>query len=110
MRALGVLFGRLALGAAVLPCPAWAATVEVVIEHFAYSPARVLARPGDTLVFVNRDIVPHTATAADGAWDTGELGHDARGRVTVPAAGGRFVCGFHPDMAGELVVVGDARR
>ena len=76
----------------------------VQITGFTYEPARVTAAIGDTLTWVNEDIVPHTATAA-GAWDSGMIA--SKGRWTVVLrAGGRvdYQCALHPSMKGTVVV------
>lgn len=76
---------------------------EISIQAFVYQPASQPVHPGDTLVFVNHDAVPHTATAADGSWDSGEIRANASKAVIVPAkAAGAYKCIFHPNMAGTL--------
>lgn len=60
---------------------------------------------GDTIVWINEDLVPHTATAADSAWDTGSIGAKESGRVVVERKGRHtYVCAFHPNMKAELTV------
>jgi len=46
---------------------------DIEIKSFAFNPSVLEVRPGDQIRWVNRDISPHTATAEDGSWDTGEL-------------------------------------
>ncbi|HEX8904337.1 MAG TPA: cupredoxin domain-containing protein [Longimicrobiaceae bacterium] len=76
-------------------------TVE--IRNFVFTPARVAVREGDEVTFVNHDAVPHTATAADGSWDTGNI--PANGSAVVRVKGtGAYKCTFHPTMTGELTV------
>ena len=76
-------------------------TVE--ISAFRYAPADLRVAAGDTVVFVNRDAVPHTATAADGAWDTGSVAAGDSGRVVVAREGRHpYRCLFHPNMASAL--------
>ncbi|HET7463210.1 MAG TPA: hypothetical protein VFJ82_18290 [Longimicrobium sp.] len=76
---------------------------EIGITAFVYQPASEPVHPGDTLVFVNHDAVPHTATASGGAWDTGEIPANATRTVVVPANGsGDYKCLFHPNMHGSL--------
>lgn len=76
---------------------------EIRIEAFAFFPAREPATPGDTLVFVNADAVPHTATADDGSWDTGVINAGETHTVVVPANGvGAYKCALHPTMKGTL--------
>lgn len=77
----------------------------VEITGFAFVPPRVTVAIGDTVTWVNEDIVPHTATAARGAWDSGTIA--AKGRWTVVVrAGGRvgYQCTLHPSMEGTVVI------
>lgn len=84
---------------------AQAKTIDVIIEHFAFAPASVDVQPGDTVVFTNRDIAPHTATATDGSWTTKEIAGGKSESVTVPAKGdGTYFCKYHPMMKGRLVI------
>ncbi len=77
----------------------------VVIEQFGFSPARLTVRPGDNIEWVNRDIAPHTATALEGAWDTGELTRTGRASITVSEPGTfEYICAYHPQMMGEVIV------
>lgn len=43
--------------------------IQISIETLAFAPARVSARIGDTVEWVNADFVAHTPTARNGAWD-----------------------------------------
>jgi plastocyanin len=43
----------------------------------------VEAAVGDTLVWSNADVVPHTAMADGGGWDTGSIPAGGEGRVVV---------------------------
>jgi plastocyanin len=38
----------------------------VTIAKFVYSPAELIAKVGDTITWINRDIVAHTATVCGG--------------------------------------------
>src|SRR5687768_14033228 len=40
---------------------------KVVIENMVFSPDALEVRPGDTIVWMNKDFFPHTATAEDGS-------------------------------------------
>jgi plastocyanin len=80
-------------------------TITVAIEHFAFSPAHIDVEPGDTVVFMNRDITPHTATAVDGSWTTGEiLGGKTQAVSISEKAGSDYFCKYHPTMKGQLVI------
>lgn len=80
-------------------------TIEVVIEHFAFVPSSVEVAAGDTVVFTNHDIAPHTATAVDGSWTTSDIPRGKSETMVVPANGdGAYVCRYHPAMRGHLVI------
>jgi plastocyanin len=84
--------------------PAAGATVTVTIDGMRFQPERITARRGDTLVWVNRDLVPHTATVA-GGFDSGPIQPGAQWRGTVPAPGRHEVrCTLHPTMKAMLVI------
>ena len=77
----------------------------VVIHHFAFVPAHLAAAPGDTVVWVNRDLMAHTITARDDSWDSQAVpSNDAwELRVTAAMTEGYF-CRYHPFMEGQLEV------
>ena len=78
---------------------------RVDIRKFRFAPRRLTIRPGDTVEWVNLDIAPHTATAADATWDTGGLNRGEVRELRFDAAGRRpYLCTFHPHMTGEIVV------
>ncbi len=77
-----------------------AATYQVAIEGFAFTPASFQVKPGDTVIFVNADSAPHTATADDGAFDTGRIDPGQSAEVTIPAGSHPYHCQFHPGMKG----------
>src|ERR671910_1622312 len=87
--------------------PAPNSTTTVDIRDHAFNPAQLNVAPGTTVRFVNNDTEPHTATADNGAFDTGVLqpGYsvdvflDGSGTVT-------YHCELHPDMQGTAVVGG----
>jgi len=61
---------------------------------------------GDTVVWINRDIVPHTATGhGRSRWDTGQLTQGQEGRYVARRAGETsYACTLHPTMHGKLIV------
>ncbi len=84
------------------------ATEHVVeIRDFAFVPATLRVRPGDRITWINRDIAPHTVTAADESWDSGEMAQGATYTHTVKAdQTDKYFCRFHPSMSARL----DIRR
>ena len=99
-----------AAGAAAIATPAAHAartpvTHTVAIGNFIFAPDTLDVPPGDRIRWINRDIVPHTATATDESWDTGEIeaGKSVEVVVTAGFEEGYF-CRFHPMMKGQLRV------
>ena len=78
----------------------------IEIRGMAFEPAELTVTRGDTVVWINRDIVPHTATASGTrGWDTGTLSQAESGRVVLRDAGTvSYVCQLHPTMRGTLIV------
>jgi plastocyanin len=81
-------------------------THTVEIRGMEFHPAELTVAVGDTVVWVNRDIVPHTATATGRLkWDTGQLTQGQAGRYVVRRSGvARYACTLHPTMRGKLVI------
>jgi plastocyanin len=81
-----------------------AAVIEIKMEQIAHAPARVSARVGDAVEWVNGDIVAHTATARNGAWDV-MVGPNSKGSVVLKSPGTiEYYCRFHPNMVGSIGV------
>jgi plastocyanin len=71
----------------------------VEISAMTFHPAELEVRRGDTVVWINRDIVPHTGLG------TGPL-EQGRSGSFVPAERGSvpYICDLHPTMRGKLLV------
>jgi plastocyanin len=83
--------------------PAVAAEHAVAIKGMKFVPDALTVAVGDTITFTNEDAAPHTATADDGAFDTGRLGRGESATVTVSAAGEHpYICLVHPSMKGTV--------
>ena len=101
--------GVLALAGAAAPShPARPVPQRHVVEirGMAFHPEVLEVRRGDTVVWINRDIVPHTATATrKSGWDTGTLLQGKSGQY-VASHGGEdpYFCKLHPVMLGKLIV------
>lgn len=77
-------------------------TVSMANMRFGAVPADV--KLGDIIVWVNNDIVPHTATARNGAFDVDLAPRQSR-RMNVTRPGSfAFYCRYHPAMRGSLNV------
>jgi plastocyanin len=80
------------------------ATHTVTIDGSKFSPAELVVKAGDAVVWVNKDILAHTATAAGGAFDSKVI-EPGRSWKFVAKKKGEFpyTCAFHP-MNARLVV------
>ena len=98
---------RAALAAVLAVCAACAApapvTHQVEVHGFRFDPDTLRVGVGDSVVWMNRDMVPHTATGA--GWDTGEMVREGRGAWVPREAGAHgYVCAYHPSMTGVVLV------
>jgi len=98
----GLIVCTLGLAAAERP---ESRTHTVTIEGMRFQPERLTVAPGDTVIWVNKDLVPHTATSDDGAFDSKTIPAEKSWTFT-PRKKGEFayVCTFHPTMTAVLRV------
>jgi plastocyanin len=77
----------------------------VNIYNHAFDPAQLNVASGTTVRFVNKDTEPHTATADNDLFDTGELEPGGSFKVYFEGSGTvTYHCELHPDMKGVIVV------
>jgi plastocyanin len=79
----------------------------VSIVDFAFQPASVEVAAGSTVTWTNTGQAPHTVTADDGAFDSGQLAPGASFSQTFDTAGTfTYHCNIHPQMTGTIIVTG----
>jgi plastocyanin len=84
--------------------PAGATRHNVAVVDYAFRPANISARVGDSVVWTNQGRAPHTATAA-GVFDTGMFRTGEQRTTTLRTPGSfAFACTIHPEMTGVLTV------
>jgi plastocyanin len=83
--------------------PAQAATIQVTIDQVAYAPVEIQVKVGDTIEWINKDIVAHTATVR-GDWDVMVLPNKSARLVVKKAGTFDYFCRFHPNMKGRMTV------
>lgn len=77
---------------------------RIVISDFKFKPATLLVSPGDTVTWVNKDMIPHTIVAkVNGKITSPEL---AQGQTFIYKVSQslHYICGLHPSMKGELII------
>jgi plastocyanin len=78
---------------------------RIEIADFTFQPRELILNVGDTVVWVNSDIAPHTATARDGSWHTGTLNRGEETAIVFPSPDHfDYLCQFHPMMKAHLIV------
>jgi plastocyanin len=100
-RYLPILAATMLGGMAV---PAHAATIQIVMENLAVSPAQASAKVGDTIEWVNKDVFVHTATARNGDFDVTMPPKKTVTSVVKKAGTIEYYCRFHPNMKAVLNV------
>ncbi len=101
-----VLFAALAQAVA-LPSAAGAAPgneVVVTLANMKFGSIPANLKVGDSIVFVNKDSVPHTVTARDHSFDL-RIGPGQRGRLNLSKAGSFAIyCILHSPMRATITV------
>lgn len=94
--------GALLLATACVP--ASAATIQITMENLEIAPAVVSAKVGDTIEWINKDVLVHTATARNGDFDV-TLPPKKTGSFVLKKAGTvDYYCRYHPNMKASLNV------
>ena len=101
--------GLLLAGAPARAADGSAAEHVVTIEGMRFVPATLAVRRGDRVTWVNKDLVPHTATAQSKAFDSGAIAAGAsdgpqrlQGRAEGRAFGHRVADACPPQPAPRL--------
>lgn len=82
-----------------------AGEVSVAIKDFAFGPADIQAKVGQTITFTNDDSAPHTASLDDGSCTTPQIASKGSDGLLFTVAGTYpFHCNVHPNMKGTITV------
>jgi Icc protein len=82
-----------------------AATAGVKIDNFSFGPQTLTVPVGATVVWTNRDDIPHTAVSTDGVFKSKVMDTDEKFSYTFAKAGTYpYYCTIHPKMTGQIVV------
>lgn len=81
------------------------ATHTVTMRGMSFEPAGLTLRAGDTIIYVNKDVVSHTATSQAGGFDSRGIPPGKSWKVTPRTKGDfAYICSFHPTMQGKMTV------
>lgn len=79
--------------------------LSIEIKNFAFNPKELQVPVGSTVTWTNLDSVAHTATADDGAFNSGNLNPGEGYSFEFETAGSfTYNCSYHPSMQGTIVV------
>lgn len=80
-----------------------AETVRVEVDRLTFTPTEISVKVGDTVEWVNKDILAHTATVR-GDWEVALPANKSGSRTMTKAGSVEYYCRFHPNMKGRIVV------
>lgn len=81
-----------------------ATTHTVEMRGSAFRPRKISIAVGDTIDFVNKDSIPHTADSRNG-WKTGNINGGQTKSITFNTAGtSNYTCRYHSSMEGKVIV------
>jgi plastocyanin len=83
---------------------AHAATIQISMENLVISPAEASAKVGDTIEWINKDVLAHTATARNGDWDATIPPRKTVTTILRKAGTVEYYCRFHPNMKATLTI------
>jgi plastocyanin len=79
--------------------------IVVHIKNFSYVPQTLTIHPGQTVEWINDDEAPHSATADDTSFDSGDLDQGQSWSFTFVNVGKyAYYCDEHAFMKGAIVV------
>lgn len=99
-----IVLASLAALLAMVSASAQGATIEITIENLVFSPANAKAAIGDTILWVNKDVFAHTATARNGDWDVAQPPKKTVPLILKKAGTIDYYCRHHPNMKGIITI------
>lgn len=91
---------------AATPTTVSGGTADINIQQFSFQPPNLTVGVGTTVRWTNRDAAPHTASASNGAFNSGTLNQGQSYSFTFANAGAySYFCQVHPGMTGSITVV-----
>jgi plastocyanin len=79
-------------------------TVQITISGIAFADVKQPLAVGDTVEWINKDVVAHTATATNKNWRV-VIPENGKAPLVLKKAGTvDYYCEYHPNMTGRLVV------
>ena len=77
----------------------------ITMEGMQFKPAALTVRRGDRVVWMNKDLFPHSATGPKGSFDSASIPAGGSWTFVADTAGTfAYTCIFHPTMKATLTV------
>jgi plastocyanin len=83
---------------------AHAATIQITMQNLVIAPAAATAKVGDTIEWINKDVLAHTATARNGDFDVTTPPKKTVTSVLKKAGSVEYYCRYHPNMKAVLTI------
>jgi plastocyanin len=84
---------------------AYAEVYQVIISTTSFAPKELTAHVGDTIEWMNKDFIDHTATAIDKSFDIVLPTGKKKSFVLSKQGAIDYFCRYHPNMKGKITVV-----
>jgi plastocyanin len=79
--------------------------VQASIDNFAFTPKELTVKAGATVLWTNKDDIPHTVTSDSNAFASSVLDSNQNFQFTFANAGKfAYFCRLHPKMTGVITV------
>lgn len=106
IRTAAALAVAVLMGVMPIPANAGAASAQTHIVHigkFKFDPGELIVAPGDTVIWINDDPVPHTVSSEDASWESDRLdASDQWELVVLEGMSESYICRYHPTMTARL--------
>jgi amicyanin len=81
------------------------APATVTIDNFTFTPQRLTVKAGTTVIWTNKDDIPHAVAAVSKLFRSQALDTDQDYSFTFTTPGSyEYFCSLHPHMTGTIVV------
>jgi plastocyanin len=78
---------------------------QVTIDNFSFTPQEIKVKAGTTIIWTNRDDIPHTVVSTDSLFKSKTLDTDDKFTTTFGKPGTySYFCSIHPKMTGKVIV------
>ena len=93
------------------PASAVPAAKQVTIGGMAMTPQQLTVQAGDTVEWLNKDVVGHTTTEKKSSVWNVSIAPGKSAKVVMKKAGSYdYYCRYHPNMVARLIVTGSRKK